>query len=271
MRRLPYIKKSLESYRLHLKRNNKADTYYFYLRPLFNYFRYKSITNLTRAEIEGYIESRNYKIESKNCVIKALKNYCKTFGIKNKAIENWSLITPDRLIKTYPSADEIRNAIANFKFKDKLIINFLLDTSIRKQELLKLKKENVDLKNKTAKVFGKGRKERLVYFTDKTAEDLRTLFNLTNQDNGDNIFNLKKSKLRYLLFKLTKALQKEKLTPHSLRKSGAVDIYKKFGNDIIAIQKILGHNSISTTQIYLGMSDEEIKKKYQECMNKGNN
>lgn len=262
----PYIKKSLEAYRLHLKRNNKADTYYSYLKPLFDFFRYKSITNLARAEIEGYLESRNYKIESKNCVIKALKDFCKTFGIKNEVIENWELITPDRLIKNYPSADEIRNATANFSFKDKLIISLLLDTAIRKNELLTLRKENLDIKNKTAKVFGKGRKERLVYFTDKTAEGLKTLFDVTKEE-GNNIFNIKKSKLRYLLFKLTKSLQKGKLTPHSLRKSGAVDIYKKFGNDIIATQRILGHKSLSTTQLYLGISDEEIKIKYQECMN----
>jgi len=262
----PYVKKSLEAYRLHLKRNSQPDTYYFYLRPLFTFFRYKSIRSLTRAEIEEYLDSRNYKIESKNCVIKALRDYCKTFGIKNEIIEEWKLIMPDHRIKTYPAPEEIRNATSNFSFRDKLIINLLLDTSIRRNELLTLKRENLDIKNKTAKVFGKGRKDRFVYFTDKTAEDLRTYFNSTKEE-GNNIFNLKKSKLRYLLFKLTKALQKGKLTPHSLRKSGAVDIYKKFGNDIIATQRILGHNNLSTTQLYIGISDEEIKKKYQKCMN----
>jgi len=266
MRKLPYVKKSLEAYRLHLKRNNKADTYYFYLKPLFSFFRYKSIGSLTRPEIEEYLESRHYAIESKNCVTKALKDFLKTFGIKNEAIEKWELITPDRLIRTYPSADEVRNAISNFKFNDKLIIAFLLDTAIRKNELLTLKRENVDLKNLTAKVFGKGRKERFVYFTSKTAEDLRTYFSSTKGER-ENIFNLKKSKLRYLLFKVTKALQKGKLTPHCLRKSGAIDIYKKLGNDIVATQRILGHKSLETTQLYLGISDEEIKKKYQRCMN----
>lgn len=147
------------------------------------------------------------------------------------------------------------------------IIDLLFSTGIRIGELAQIHLEDIDLKNRVVVIFGKGRKERLLYLSsseliDKLHEwmEVRELF----QPKIDTLF-LNKYGQALSIFGVEDIFSKyrklaninEKSTPHYLRHSFATQLLEN-GADLRAVQEILGHSSVSTTEIYTEVS---IKRK----------
>ncbi|HMQ80437.1 MAG TPA: tyrosine-type recombinase/integrase [Ignavibacteria bacterium] len=167
--------------------------------------------------------------------------------------------------------------------RDRAIIELLYSSGIRLNELIELSVDRIDLDNFTIRVKGKGRKERIipvgtvavgaissylekreVYFAEKGVE-----FN-----NGV-IFNAKNGKKLYpaLMNRITtkyisKISELKKKSPHVLRHSFATHLLDH-GADIRAVKDLLGHSSLSTTQVYTHVSVDRLKKVYQKSHPKG--
>lgn len=162
--------------------------------------------------------------------------------------------------------------------RDRVIIEMLYHTGMRRGELLSLTPEKIDLKQQLIRVLGKGHKERLIPFSQPLKEILATyLAERTDQvvsgvsaliitDKGEAaypkyIYNVVK---RYL----GQVTTLEKRSPHTLRHTFATHL-TDHGADLNAVKSLLGHASLAATQIYTHNSIERLKKVYEQAHPKG--
>jgi integrase/recombinase XerD len=171
----------------------------------------------------------------------------------------------DKQIPVVLTKDEVSDLINSTKHKkSKLMISLTYACGLRVSELLNLKKQDLDFKEKTGFIQrGKGRKDRVFNIPESLAKELQQLSESLSQ--YDYLFQGKNGKLtsRNLQKIVKNALKKSNITkdihPHTLRHSFATHLLEA-GVDIRKIQELLGHADLSTTQIYTHISREELKK-----------
>ncbi len=148
--------------------------------------------------------------------------------------------------------------------KSRLIISLLYSSGLRVSELVNLKVEDLNLVEKTGWVRkGKGNKDRLIIVSENLCEELREYLARRGNE-GIYIFSKEKPLTTRNIQKIIKGTKEraglnKKVTPHTLRHSFATHLLEA-GVDIRMIQMLLGHSSISTTQIYAHVSSTELKK-----------
>lgn len=165
------------------------------------------------------------------------------------------------------------------KLRDKAILELLFSTGLRVSELAKLKKENVNLDKNEFSVQGKGSRWRVVFLSNQARYWLKKYLAARtdidpflfirydraaekgSSDDKDN--GLSPRSIQRLIKKYTKiAGITKKITTHSLRHSFATDLLSS-GADLRAVQELLGHKNITTTQIYTHVTDQHLKEVYQ--------
>lgn len=163
--------------------------------------------------------------------------------------------------------------------RDKAILELLFSTGLRVSELAGLKIEQVNLKNEEFTVLGKGKKHRIVFLSPQARDIIKTYLE-QRQDVSPYIF------VRHDKARRSKAVGEESkpltprsiqrlvdrysrmagitkaVTPHTMRHTFATDLLRN-GADIRAVQTMLGHESITTTQVYTHVTDRELKRVYQ--------
>lgn len=157
--------------------------------------------------------------------------------------------------------------------RDRLILELLYGTGIRVSELCNIKINDIDYKNKSIRIIGKGDKERIVLFgqyckeiLDKYLKDTRP--NLIKEKNHDYLI-LSNSGLKINVATVQKILSdilksasiKKNITPHVFRHTFATHLLNE-GCDILTVKELLGHSSLDTTQIYTHVSNEKLRKVY---------
>lgn len=160
-----------------------------------------------------------------------------------------------------------------YDYRNKAMLELLYATGLRITELCNLKITDVDINNALVRVFGKGKKERIIPVSDYALSHLEKYYkNYRNdilQDKiSDYLFisNTKTKISRQGFFKIIKKECKrvgieKNVSPHVLRHSFATHLLKH-GADLRVIQELLGHEDISTTQIYAHLVNEKIKEDY---------
>ncbi len=161
--------------------------------------------------------------------------------------------------------------------RDKAILETLFSTGLRVSELVKLNRDTINLERKEFGIIGKGRRPRVVFLSDSAVSWItRYLENRTDsylplfiryggrkpKDNdryGESLRLSARSVERSVEKYVKKARLPVKITPHGLRHSFATDLLTA-GADLRAIQEMLGHKNISTTQIYTHVSNPQLKK-----------
>jgi len=157
--------------------------------------------------------------------------------------------------------------------KEKLIVELLAYTGVRVSELCSIRVSDIDLENKSLKIRGgKGDKDRLVIFSDKIVPDLKKYIMEIKERKGkaEFLFPTAKSKKispvtveRIIRNLARRAGINKKVTPHVLRHTFATSLLRN-GADIRIIQVLLGHASISTTQIYTHVDDGALRRSYEK-------
>lgn len=176
------------------------------------------------------------------------------------------------LLKTPDKFDNSknRNNSETIRIRNKLIMTLLYSSGLRVSELVNLKVKDLDLDERTIHVRGKGEKDRIVLF-DYLTKDLIIHYQEKCRICSDYLFvNRHGNRLtpRYIQ-KMVKnyanfAGIKKKVTPHILRHSFATHLLKK-GMDIRAIQKLMGHTNLTTTQIYTSVDMETLRTVYDRA------
>ena len=275
---------------------NTTQAYKVDLNQFFNSLESKLVfTEISTNDIQLFLQrlSRNKMSERtlsrKLASIKSLFNYLLR---QNKiAVNIAKLIKSPKIPKRLPnylSTGEISSLLNypygdTFKdFRDRLILELFYATGLRISELIKIKIADIQAEGGTIKVLGKGNKERIVIFGKTASNILREYlkrrfdyekFNLSvylfpqlkkSKDGSMNshihvktVFNIVKKYIRQVS-------SDEKLSPHSIRHSFATHLLNN-GADLIAVKDLLGHVSLSSTQVYTHVQIKKIKDVYNQA------
>jgi len=182
-----------------------------------------------------------------------------TLGIKRPKKE--------KRIPNVLSKEEVKSLLKSItNQKSKLMITLLYSAGLRVSELISLKVENLNFKEKVGYVKqGKGRKDRMFNLPENLLEILKSYADSQKEKNMGYLFSGRNPKLsarniQKIVARASKKAGIEKeVHPHTLRHSFATHLLEN-GVDIRMIQELLGHNDLSTTQIYTHVSNEQIKK-----------
>ncbi|BBG23936.1 site-specific tyrosine recombinase/integron integrase [Sulfuracidifex tepidarius] len=147
--------------------------------------------------------------------------------------------------------------------KGRLAVRLLLDTGIRSNELLSLRVVDVDLDHNLLRLRNtKNGEERVVFFTEETATQLRSY--VRGKDPQSRLFDISYQALYKLIRRAGKRCGIEDLRPHILRHTFATMAIKK-GIPLPVLQKILGHHDIKTTQIYMHLVNDDAQEIYKKA------
>lgn len=158
--------------------------------------------------------------------------------------------------------------------RDRLILEMFYETGIRRAELIGLVDADVDLGAMQIKVTGKRNKQRLIPFGNELKEDIQAYLSAKKEllpDGGEAFFVRKNGKtmyphLVYLLVKrnLSKVVSLKKRSPHVLRHTFATSMLNNHA-ELSAVKELLGHESLTTTEVYTHTTFEELKKVYEQA------
>ncbi len=201
-------------------------------------------------------------------------------GYNNKNISQ-HILRPKKSQRffSFLSLDEAARLMDSIKDeRDSAIIELMYSTGARISELAEIKMEDIDLENRQIKVTGKGNKQRMVFINNSASDALERYISLRKDylysDRGYKkcrylFLNKKGGKLSTrsissIVKKYAVGLSAgKKITPHSIRHSFASHMLQQ-GANIREIQELLGHENISTTQIYTHLNIKKIKHDYNK-------
>lgn len=260
-----------------------------YMNDLYKYYEYVIKNNLNIDDIKRkdimnytkYLREQQLATSSINHNISVLRTFYKFLVVSNHFVTDpMDYIEPPRLRKTLPkvlSYEEVKSLldidlVDKYSYRNKAMLELMYATGLRVSELVNLKLNDLDLDMDLIRTLGKGSKERVIpvgdyaiYFVKKYLAEYRNQF---LKDNTDYLFlnNHGKKLTRQGFYKLVKELAvkkniKTEFSPHTLRHSFATHLLDR-GADIVSIKEMLGHSSLSTTQIYTHISNQKLKDEY---------
>ena len=154
--------------------------------------------------------------------------------------------------------------------RDRAILELLYNTGLRLAEMSSLKRGDIDFQTGEIKVLGKGNKERIVPFGENAAKILTGYLDSKNSKDDFIFSNKYGEKLgrrgiaRVVKKYGAKVIEEKKFSPHVLRHSFATHLLDE-GANLLAVKEMLGHEKLSTTQIYAHVSLDRVKKVYQKA------
>lgn len=165
------------------------------------------------------------------------------------------------------------------QYRDKAMLELFFSTGLRVSELSKLKIDDVNLKKDEFTVRGKGKKVRIVFLSDTAKACLKKYFDKRMDVNPYIFINLDRARkttdepltprsIERIVMKYAKeAGIMKQVTPHTLRHSYATDLLIN-GADIRSVQSMLGHSSITTTQVYTHITDQQLRNVHKSFHDK---
>ena len=256
-----------------------------YEKDLFEFFDYiyqneiSSLDKIKRKDISNYIRhiaKNNLQPTSITRKIASIKGFFRYFCTNLELKANpATLVALPKLPKKLPRVLK-ENEIEDILLKDlsifeKAIIELLYSAGLRVSELVNLESNNLDLIQKNIKVFGKGSKERFVPINKKCVSILKEY--LTQREKialkygNSKFFFLKSNGKKITRQEVFNIVQKQgkilnkKISPHTLRHTFATHLLEN-GADLRVVQELLGHASITTTQLYTHISKKTLREVY---------
>lgn len=166
--------------------------------------------------------------------------------------------------------DTVKDSGGTFAVRDYAIITLFLNCGLRLSELVRLNLSSIDFQERTARIIGKGNKERILYINDAVISALLQYLpqrHKTPSADKDALFLSRLNKrispktVQWIVYKYLDeiGLSGRNLSVHKLRHTAATLIYNTGRVDIRVLKDILGHEQLNTTQIYTHVSDEQLK------------
>lgn len=288
-------KEILKDYKIELtaiKLKKEDTTVESYIEDIYKYLEYieknKHIYNALDIDSNGiinylsYLDKNNYEKSTIVRKITSIKLFHKYLNEKYNIPDVSIKIDKPRVRRKLPNIltiEEVDNLLniqlSNaYDFRNKAMLELMYSSGLRVSELVELKIKDIDLDNGYVKCFGKGSKERIVPIGELAVDYLKKYIyeyrdSMKKGYYTENVFlnNHGKKISRQGFFLIIKEIAKEKkieknITPHMLRHSFATHLLNN-GADLRTIQEMLGHSSITTTQIYTNVSTDILKENYE--------
>ena len=248
----------------------------------------KDILAITQSDIKDFLrEETRKKLSSRTRarVIASLRQFYKYLEkqnvIKGNPMEKVEAPKIERTLPDFLSKEEIQSLFSVFddsnplELRDKTMFELLYSSGLRISEACDLKVADLDMENLLIMVKGKGGRERLVPFGEIADELLKKYFGkprnfILKDTHSDFVFVSKKGGLlsrksawRLLKRYIERAKIDKNITPHTLRHSFATHLLQN-NADLKAVQELLGHIDISTTQIYTHVASSQLKDAHEK-------
>lgn len=239
-----------------------------------------AVCHITTSEIRVYLSNYQEEHQSSKVTIDNMRRIFSSFFawlededyIAKSPVRRIHKVKTDLLVKEVLSdeqLEQLRDSCTNKR--DLALIDILSSTGIRVGELVKLNREDIDFHERQCVVFGKGNKERIVYFNARTKLHLKQYLDERTDDNTALFVSLHSPYTRLTISgvevrirKLGQALSMPKVHPHKFRRTLATMAIDK-GMPIEQVQRLLGHVRIDTTLHYAIVNQNNVKlahKKY---------
>ena len=267
---------SITSYKTDLER---------YINFLYNGESIRELNSIRQIHIRNFIRflnDQNLSSSTINRSFSSIRSYHKYLSYEKKITHNpTQLLEPPKISKKLPkvlSIQEINEIINSVKvensmgYRDKAILETLYSAGLRVSELCSLEMNNILFDSAMLRVVGKGNKERYVPLGDKAIKLINDYCKyirsaLVDKKKSDgNVFLSKNGKqlTRMTIFNIMKKWSRisginKDISPHTFRHSFATHLLEG-GADLRAVQEMLGHSDISTTQIYTHLDNEYLKE-----------
>lgn len=270
---------------LELERNYSNNTSLSYVKDvtLFSNFIKKDLLLVDKLDIEKYIRSLNKSSKTISHVISSLKSfynyYMRMGNIKSNPTDEIDRPKIEKKIPEFLTLEEVSSLLNfevnnEFEARNKAILELLYSSGLRISELTNLELSNIDLDECLVRVMGKGSKERIVplgdYAIDALKEYIYFYRPMLNKNNSSYVFLNNRGGVlsRQFIFKVIKeeCIKKgirKNVSPHTLRHTFATHLLKN-GADLRIIQELLGHENLSTTQIYTHLTNDKLKHDYED-------
>lgn len=281
---------------------NTIQNYNFYLERFLNWAKISSPSQITTELVRNYRlwlnrqgdqNGQSLKKSTQNYHLIALRSFLKYLAkqdIKTLSPEKIELAKmPERQVD-FLEGDDLERLLESplktkevkiIQLRDKAILELLFSTGLRVSELANLKKDQINLKKDEFTIRGKGQKLRVVFLANQTKYWLKQ-YSDARRDLSPYLFvrhdkargkkepsNLTPRSIQRLIKKYSKAAGITKIvTPHTMRHSFATDLLIN-GADIRSVQAMLGHSSITTTQIYTHITNQQLREVYKTFHQRG--
>lgn len=285
--------KYVEDYLLFLKTekklgDNTINSYMLDLEDFFKTFN-GSIESCTKKDILTYISTINgLEVSTVNRHISSLKSFFNYLVdesiIKVSPMEEVSSLKSPKKLPKYLSISEVNKLLniplnSEFDYRNKAMLELMYATGLRVSELVSIEYSNIDFENSIIRINGKGKKERIIplgevasYYLKVYLSDYRSKLLKRNTYNQVFLNNhgkpITRQGFNYILENIRELTGIEKeITPHVLRHSFATHLLEG-GADIRSIQEMLGHENISTTNIYTEVVNDVLRSNYEMYHNR---
>lgn len=291
------MKKHLQKFILHLKQernlsDHTASNYFRDLDQLFNFLDKKGYINWSRVNVTTarqflvMLEEKKYSRRSLARKISACRSFFRYLVMEEVVKDNpFNVISTPKLPRKLPNflyLQEMKKMLDQpdlktaYGLRDRAILELLYGSGMRVSEVVKLNLDDIDMHGGEVRVFGKGRKERVVLIGSHAKASINEyldvgrpqLSQLTKKDLRGAVFlgkwgtRITSRSIERMIVKYAKqAGLDKKITPHTIRHTFATHMLSG-GADLKIVQELLGHASLSTTQVYTHITKERMKKVY---------
>jgi len=250
------------------KSKNTKKTYETVLKKFFSFINKEDIKEIDVLRFLNYLESKKVSSSTLRLYAIILKKFLKYLNLNYTKVN----LPPNNYEPKgiYIKEEDLKKFLDSFdNIRDKLIVRFILVTGCRVSEVANLHVEDIDFDRKIIKIVDHGRyeikKPRIIPIDEET---LRLLKEIINGRKHGPVFNIGVRAIQKIIKKgaLKSQIQNSSLiSPHKLRHTYAINWITK-GGDIRTLQKILGHSSIKTTEIYLDYDLSDVIKIYNKVI-----
>lgn len=276
MEYLTYLKVSGLS--INTLKNYELELRLFY-QTINTYICYVTSSTIVRYlyQCQSISKSADVTVEHKRIVINGFYNWM--------LLEHYIYENPCCRIKPIKCTKKKLEALTNLELekirlscpsiREKCLVEVLYSTGMRVSELVNLNISQIDFTNNKAIIKGKGKKERIIRFSERSILLIDQYIN-NRTDANDALFvstrkpfrRLSKAGIEYLIHQLASlaGINRISVTPHTFRRCHGLAIYRRT-NDIYQAAESLGHTNISTTTQYVKLSQEGIQRTFDYCMN----
>ena len=254
--------------------SNKTIKHYYECLFNFTVKLNKPVPEITTQDIRSYLNIYNETHDVSNTTLDNMRRIFSTYFewlhqedyIEKNPVKKIKRIKVDKVVKkpfTDEEVEHIRDACTNIR--DLALVDMLNSSGVRVSELCGLNRDDIDLNRREGIVFGKGAKERMIYFDAKTKIHLEQYL-MNRIDDNPALFvslrypyrRLQKSGVETLLNELGTKAGVINVYPHRFRRTLATNLIDK-GVPIEQVQQILGHTKIDTTLIYAIVNQNNVK------------